>query len=152
MTKYDVAEVLRRGRTVENQVQQQDLPASVAIANRGVWHLQLFYARLDQRLRMTPTEPGVEPVAKPKGKGLQVNRLQLGAAFQTAAACRAWRRIANQTLRCNRDMWLTLEFAACRFPPAVCHRIYTIDSIASIKAQPRKIIRDARPLSPATKR
>jgi hypothetical protein len=72
LTKEDIAEVFRvTPRTIENWVEQGDMPAPVRIGNRVFWHPDVFYGWLHELLRVSsalpaPERPAIAVNAVPK--------------------------------------------------------------------------------------
>ncbi len=61
LSKRDVADVLGVClRTIENWVNEGDLPAPVRLGNRCYWHPAAFYAWLERRLMAGPASPAAE--------------------------------------------------------------------------------------------
>ena len=90
LTKDDVAQVLGiTPRTVENWVDQGNMPRPACIGNRVYWHPELFYVWLDQRLRVLSAgqSESIEVIPRKPGRigGTELERLRHQAGRRIAS-------------------------------------------------------------------
>lgn len=97
LSKHDVAEILGVSiRTVENWVNEGELPAPMKLGNRVYWHPNVFYAWLDRRLS---TGAAAVDTAEDAGRAQRPQPEKSEGRAKPARVRNAQERLRNRTQR-----------------------------------------------------